>query len=341
MKKFNLIAILAVTFTLVLSGCNSSADFNPDDQDKKLAEFANPQKYISVNELNANLEQEKDFVVFGVIDPKNVTAKEIDGAFLVWRDDYSGSSKDLVSEELGGGRFDQKAMESILSKAGVEKDTTVVVYAANDHHDAARFAWQIESLGHENVRILDGGINAWTGAKMATGKATRIADVKENASEYKAEKYDKDLGFADAEMVVEALQNPDEWVVIDTRSEAESTGADTKDGAFGKGGLEGAVWIEWTQATDEETLLKSKAELEKIYGDLEGKKVITFCQSGVRSAFTYEVLVNALGFEEVYNYDGSWIEWSYLASSKSEGKADEQLRKDVLGLTSNWTELEK
>ena len=38
--------------------------------------------------------------------------------------------------------------------------------------------------------------------------------------------------------------------------------------------------------------------------------VITYCQSGVRSAHTTFVLTQLLGFKNVRNYDGSWIEWS-------------------------------
>ncbi len=340
MKKLVLFMMAMVTSAAFLTSCNSKADFEPNEQDEKIAEYKNTEKYISVNELESIVGND-DVVVFGVINTTNVTVKNIDGAYLVWRGDYSGKSEEsLSSTDVGGVRLDQGTMETILSKAGVEKDTTVVVYASDSHHDAARFAWQVETLGHENVRILDGGINAWTGAGKATGSAKRISDVNEDGSGYKAPNYDASLAYASTEMVVEALNNPDEWVVIDTRSESEATGADTKGGAFGKGYLEGAVHIEWTEAQDEETLLKKVEELEGIYGDFKDKKIITFCQSGVRSAHTYEVLANALGYE-AYNYDGSWIEWSYAASSASEGVVDAGLKTAVLELTGNWEDFGK
>ncbi len=41
------------------------------------------------------------------------------------------------------------------------------------------------------------------------------------------------------------------------------------------------------------------------------KKIIAYCQSGARSAHTLYVLKEILGFEYVWNYDGSWIEWSH------------------------------
>ena len=43
----------------------------------------------------------------------------------------------------------------------------------------------------------------------------------------------------------------------------------------------------------------------------KNQPIITYCQSGVRSAHTTFILTELLGFTNVKNYDGSWIEWSY------------------------------
>ncbi len=40
--------------------------------------------------------------------------------------------------------------------------------------------------------------------------------------------------------------------------------------------------------------------------------IITYCHSGVRSAHTTFVLTELLGYKNVKNYDGSWVEWSYF-----------------------------
>ena len=37
---------------------------------------------------------------------------------------------------------------------------------------------------------------------------------------------------------------------------------------------------------------------------------IAYCHSGVRSAHTSFVLTQLLGYNQVHNYDGSWLEWS-------------------------------
>ncbi|MDW1568591.1 rhodanese-like domain-containing protein, partial [Vibrio sp. YT-15] len=83
-------------------------------------------------------------------------------------------------------------------------------------------------------------------------------------------------------------------------------------GAYGPGTIPSSVHINWTKALNEDTTLKSAEELQALYGDIiKGKKVIAYCQSGVRSAHTTLILTEVLGAEGVYNYDGSWIEYSH------------------------------
>jgi thiosulfate/3-mercaptopyruvate sulfurtransferase len=41
----------------------------------------------------------------------------------------------------------------------------------------------------------------------------------------------------------------------------------------------------------------------------DGDEVITYCRIGERSSHTWFVLTHLLGFENVRNYDGSWVEW--------------------------------
>jgi thiosulfate/3-mercaptopyruvate sulfurtransferase len=51
----------------------------------------------------------------------------------------------------------------LFSLRGVSLDRPVVVYEEDSESRAAR-AWFLEYLGHPNVRLLDGGLRAWTAA---------------------------------------------------------------------------------------------------------------------------------------------------------------------------------
>jgi len=344
--KIVLVALLA--FTVVLAGCSKQVTVDENAQGEKISQLANPDSFITPDQLKALMdEKDKDVVVIGVLDstkaliPGNIAGTPIDGSYTVWRPDYSGKdSNESIASDVGGFRKAKEEVESLLSKAGATSDSQIIVYSADAHHDAGRLFWQIKLLGHQDVKYLDGGLNAWVGAKYPTAEAKKLAEETKK-SDYKAASYNTADMDVDTKTLTEALENPSEWVVIDTRSKDEFDGKKTKSskGAFGTGTIKGAVHIEWTEAVNENTTLKSIEEIKEIYGDtIKGKKVIVYCQSGVRSAFTYMVLKDVLGAEEVYNYDGSWIEWSFVASEESKGKVDDSLRDKVLKLTETWTD---
>ena len=350
MKKAGLFVLsFVLIFSAVLTGCSKKVAVDNSAQGKKISKYSNQEAFTTPNQLKALIDaKDKDLVVIGVLDPTkallpgNIAGTPIEGSYTVWRPDYSGAgSKESISTEVGGFRKSKEVVEELLSKAGATANSKIIVYAADAHHDAGRLYWQIKLLGHKDVRVLDGGLNAWIGAGYPTSNARNLADESKK-TDYKAASYDVNKFDADINKVVEALNNPEEWVVIDTRSKDEYDGKNTKSskGAYGTGRLKGTVHIEWSNALNkEDTTLKSLEEIKQIYGEtIKGKKVIVFCQSGVRSAFSYSALTNILGAKDVYNYDGSWIEWSFAASEASKGKVEDTLKEKVLNLTEEWSD---
>lgn len=270
----------------------------------KFSEYAQGERFITASQLKAKMDSKADVVVIGALNPLRPDSPITD-SFRMWRNDYSAQNGHY---EFGGMSNTAKEMANILGSYGATEDSTIVVYAANSHHDAARLYWQIKELGHQDVRYLDGGLNAWIGNGYPTGGVNpQVAQTQYTLSDAA----DSISQLATLEMVIEA-QHSDDWVIIDTRTDDEFEGATTANGAFGPGTIPTSVHIEWNQALNEDTTLKSAEELANLYGDLiKGKKVIAYCQSGVRSAHTTMVLTEVLGAEEVYNYDGSWIEYSH------------------------------
>ncbi|ELA9196557.1 sulfurtransferase [Vibrio parahaemolyticus] len=275
-----------------------------NEQKKKFLEYAYPEHFISAASLRLLMEENNDVIVIGTLNPIAIN-EPISGSHTLWRNQYSSSEEAFGFE---GMRSFPEDMIRLLSSFGATPESTIVVYAANSHHDAARLYWQIHNLGHGDIRYLDGGLNAWKGAGYPTGteKAvvsaqtyTPLDDLPENNT------------LATLDMVVTA-QNDPEWVIIDTRSEAEFKGERSIQGAYGVGAIPNSIHINWTEALNEDTSLKSKAELKAIYGDIiQEKNVIVYCHSGVRSAHTTMVLSEILNAKSVYNYDGSWIEYSH------------------------------
>lgn len=281
-------------------------EVNLSEQQLKINEYANPDSLITAEALKELLADEsKDVVVIGTMKEAD---KAIPGSYVVWRPDYSGTK----AFDYGGMANTKEEMETLLSNFGVKEDTTIVTYAANDQHDSARLFWQLKLLGHKDVRLLDGGINVWIGLGYETTEPMAIGDRPK--TEYKAPNYDPQKFNASIDVVANAIDNTD-YVIIDTRAEDEEKGAKTLNGAFGPGKIKGSVWIEYSKATKENGTFKPLEELEALYKNeiASNKEIIAYCQSGVRSAYTWFVFTQILGYEEVLNYDGSWIEWSYNA----------------------------
>ena len=345
MKNFYKYLAVAMIFTVVLSlcvlaGCRRTAALHPAAVANDLTE--QPNLLMSVGQLKELIDSgEENLILIGVINPSaelvpsSPSSTPIEGSFLVWRGDYcGGGSTEAAASEVTGFRRSQAEMESLLSRAGATQDSKIIVYSADAMHDAARFVWQLKMLGLKDVNYLDGGINAWIAAGYPTGSGVRLAEqppvVEFSAPDYAPWEFDVPLS-----RVREALLNPDEWVVIDTRSREEFAGRQTGSsaGAFGTGRIKGAINISWIKAVDQSTLLiRSKAELKAIYGSaIKDKNVIVFCQSGARSAHTWLVLTQVLGAANVYNYNGSWIEWSFAASEASDGRFP-----GILELTEVW-----
>lgn len=276
----------------------------------KFSQYSHPESFISAQKLKNMMDDpQQNVVVIGSLNPIKPDAA-IKGSFTLWRDDYSAKEGDY---DFDGMRNSTEEMEALLSSFGATPDSTIVVYAATTHHDAARLYWQIQNLGHDDVRYLDGGLNAWVGADLPTSNDKPAV----TPTQYKAKALTEDKQtLATLPMVIEA-QNNDDWVIIDTRDIKEFDGSTTVTGAFGPGTIPSSVHINWTKSVNDDTTLKSADELRALYGDLiKGKKVIAYCQSGVRSAHTALVLEKILGAKSVYNYDGSWIEYSHAHYEK-------------------------
>ena len=57
-------------------------------------------------------------------------------------------------------------IEHLLAERGVSADRPVVVYEETSGTRAARAFWFLELFGHPDVRVLDGGVKAWTAAGL-------------------------------------------------------------------------------------------------------------------------------------------------------------------------------
>jgi thiosulfate/3-mercaptopyruvate sulfurtransferase len=226
---------------------------------------------------------------------------------LHWRDDL----QDPVERDL----IEKDEFERLMGSLGIGNDTTLVLYGDKNNWFAAYAYWYLKIYGHADVRILDGGRQKWIdeGRELTTD----APDVE--PATYTAQDRDESIRiYRDA---VRDTIGADGKALVDVRSPQEFSGdliappGYEQEGAQRGGHIPTAASIPWAQAVRDDGTFKSAAELRELYagkGVTGDKEVTAYCRIGERSAHTWFVLSELLGYENVRNYDGSWTEWGNL-----------------------------
>ncbi len=202
---------------------------------------------------------------------------------------------------------------SLIAKAGIDKDSTVVFYGDKNNWFAAWGAWVFNQYGIEDVRLLDGGRVKWE--KDSRAFTTAVPTFK--AGGFKATTIDRTIRanlIGDVLPVAKGIKK--NVKLVDIRSADEYNGkifapAGFQELAVRAGHIPGAENVPWGQNVNSDGTFKTVAELKKLYADkgIDGtKNIITYCRIGERSSLTWFVLSEILGYE-VKNYDGSWTEY--------------------------------
>lgn len=222
-----------------------------------------------------------------------------------WREDLQdGLIRDLISKE----RFEQ-----LLSKNGIEHDTTVVLYGGNNNWFASYALWYFRLYGHHDVRLIDGGRKLWE----LQGRELTTAIPVRTATHYVAKDRDNNIrAFRD--QVISAIGGKN---IVDVRSPQEFSGELAapahlpQEAGQIKGHIPTAKNIPWSKAANEDGTFKSNEELSELYkaaGVDFANGTIAYCRIGERSAFSWFVLHELLDLQNVTNYDGSWTEYGSL-----------------------------
>ncbi len=281
--------------------------------DEKFAGYAHPSMLVSTAWLAENLDNPSIRVVESDEDILLYEIGHIPGAVKL---DWHTELQDQVKRDF----VDKAAFEALLEERGIGNDTTVVFYGDKNNWWAAYAYWFFRYMGHDNVKIMDGGRRKWEDEKRET---TREAPRRE-ATEYSGAAARPELRAFRDEVVEHIGYEGREKVgdggpLVDVRSAGEYSGEllhmpdYPQEGAMRGGHIPGAANVPWARAVREDGTFKSADELREIYegeaGVSGGDEVIAYCRIGERSSHTWFVLKYLLGYDNVRNYDGSWTEW--------------------------------
>jgi len=224
---------------------------------------------------------------------------------LVWHTDLVDTvNRDIIS---------QAKFTALVQKAGIDEDTTVVLYGDKNNWFAAWGAWIFNIYGQKDVRVLDGGRVKWE----KDGRALTTAVPTFKAGNFVAKAADKNLRATLTRDVLPVAKKDSKATLIDIRSADEYSGkifapAGFQELAVRAGHIPGAINVPWGLNVNSDGTFKTVAELKKLYADkgvTGAGQIITYCRIGERSSLTWFVLSEILGFTRVKNYDGSWTEY--------------------------------
>ncbi|MEO8528736.1 MAG: sulfurtransferase [Pseudolysinimonas sp.] len=274
------------------------------DASPEFTSYAHPERLVSTDWLAEHLGEDGLVVVESDEDVLLYETGHIDGAVKVdWHTDLNDP---LVRDYLDGAGF-----AKLLSRKGISRDSTVVIYGDKNNWWAAYALWVFSLFGHDDVRLLDGGRAKWE----AEGRAYTTETSKPAPTDYPVVERDDHVLRAFKDDVLAHLGNP----LVDVRSPEEYSGERTtapaypEEGTLRAGHIPSAQSVPWAKAVADNGTFKPLDQLNAIYRDgaglKDGDQIVAYCRIGERSSHTWFVLTHLLGFKNVRNYDGSWTEW--------------------------------
>lgn len=206
----------------------------------------------------------------------------------------------------------KSAFEKVMQKAGVNKDSTVViVYKGTNNNTltiATRFYWQMKYYGFDNMAILNGGMAQWIIDKRKI--SSKQGKVKKGNWVSTAERNEI---LATSKDVEAAVNNKEQ--LIDTRPISLYLGTWRKKSyVYDDGHIPGAKPYpnELLSSKMPAKFLKvsnSKLLFQQM-GIETGEKSITYCNSGHLATGSWFVLSELMGNKDVKMYDGSMHQWT-------------------------------
>jgi thiosulfate/3-mercaptopyruvate sulfurtransferase len=256
---------------------------------------------ITAYELARLVDDKKAVVLLDVIDEPGAAPGDrpkIPGALSVdLATDFSGKPTPQ------SGRRPLPDVAVLQSKArawGISSDSMVVVYDNTGGAQASRAWWTLRWAGFGNVRVLDGGLAAWTAAGRPTSdhlttSVARAGDVVLSAGHMPTINAD------------EAAQLARQSRLFDARPRSSYVG---EPGKPGTGHIPGAIHAP-SAGNIADGKFKSNDELSARFSALgaDGSaKIGVYCGSGNASAHAIAAM-SAVGLDAAL-YVGSWSAWS-------------------------------
>jgi thiosulfate/3-mercaptopyruvate sulfurtransferase len=222
---------------------------------------------------------------------------------------YADLDRDLAGPVRGdSGRHplpDPAEFAATLGRFGIDRKTAVVVYDHDTGAVASRAWWMLRWLGHDEVRLLDGGLATWKalGLPLEAGEV-RVAERSFRGSPRSGQV----IGSAE---LLAAVGTAHALPLVDARAPARFRGEHEPIDAVA-GHVPGAVNLPYDASIGADGRWRGGDELAALWaallGEADERPWSVMCGSGVTAC---HLAISALlaGRIEPRLYVGSWSEW--------------------------------
>ena len=281
-------ASAAIAMCLVLVGMPAAAQAASATSVEIPAEYAHPEVLVDPEWVAEHLDDPAVRIVDARDSSYLYPYGHIPGAVLVDIWDELCCPSDIM---------DAEPFARLMGHKGIGDDTTVVVYDDAGGLWSARVWWALRYYGHEDAKLLDGGIDAWEAAGLPLQEETPEVEPAVFTAEVQPEWY------VAMDEVRAAIDDPAISIVYALPDSSY---------LYAPGHIPSAVNLPAPDLLDASGSVKAAADLSTMLEETgldPAQRTITYCGGGYYGAFAALVL-HLMGFEDVAMYDGALEEWT-------------------------------
>ncbi|OMJ25336.1 putative 3-mercaptopyruvate sulfurtransferase [Smittium culicis] len=239
--------------------------------------------------------------------------QRIKGSFFFGIDTVKDHSTDLPHMIPSEAEFNK-----YMDDHGISNDDHIVLYDTFGFQGACRVMWNLETFGHKNVQILNGGFQEWKKLGLPI-ETTPFTPPSNKPSGNYSSKIDRSLVTSKSQILdyisqLNSSNGQNGPLIIDARPAPRFNGVEAEPRpGLAMGHMPHAYNVPFPHvftAQDSGAIVcKSKDELAAVFKDLDlSRKIVTTCGSGITAACLY-VALKIAGANDVSVYDGSWAEY--------------------------------
>ncbi len=277
------------------------------DPNPQLRQYAHPEKLVTSSWLGAKLGGPGLKVVESDSDPILYNIGHLPTAIRI---DLHEDLGDPVTRDF----VDGEAFARLMDSKGITRDDTVVVYGNDANLWASYTLWVFELFGHPDVRLLDGGRDAW----MQDERETSYDAPPEPTTGYPVVDRDDQSNRIFVDEIRGSLpESPDDTShnlqLVDLRDAEDFIAVKPAETTSRAGHIPGAINFTQRAALLPNHHFRSREELEENFSTLDpSTTTVPYCHAGERASHLWFVLHYLLGWDHVRAYDGSWVEWGNM-----------------------------